>query len=261
MILRGNYNNERVLVTLTDHSQLVGQIAAHWGNENFAPPRPNESVVRAATYHDYGWLLYETSPLIDPVSHQPYSFLDVPMNRHQLDCYRWAQDWMAGIDRYAALLMNMHRTGLWQARYQTITHPTAHSIHNLSPLVHEFIATNEAQQNLMKRDYDGAELEFNYRLLQVWDLLGLYFCCGDVYPDYIDPVPVDCGAGGDGKVRLELIPEGLRRVRFEPYPFDARPFTIQLRFKLVPAGPFASDADFRKAYFGARHQWAEFELA
>ena len=68
----------------------------------------------------------------------------------------------------------------------------------------------------MKRDYDAAELEFNYRLLQVWDLLGLYFCCADVCPDYIDPVPVKCSASGGGEVRLQLIPEGPRRVRFEP---------------------------------------------
>ena len=167
---------------------------------------------------------------------------------------------MAGIDRYAALLMSMHRTGLWQARYQTITHPAAHSLHDLSPVVREFVTANEAQQKLMKRDYDVIELEFNYRLLQVWDLLGLYFCCADVYQDYIEPVPVQRGAQGNGGIRLQLVPENLRRVRFEPYPFDIRPLKVQLWLKLIGSGPFASESDFRKAYFGATNQWVEFEL-
>ena len=45
-----------LLVTQTEHSQFVGQLAAHWGNERFASPEPFESVARAATYHDFGYL-------------------------------------------------------------------------------------------------------------------------------------------------------------------------------------------------------------
>ena len=58
MILRGNRDNKSVLVAQTDHSQLVGQMASHWGNRQFDPPKPYDSVVRAAIYHDYAWLLY-----------------------------------------------------------------------------------------------------------------------------------------------------------------------------------------------------------
>ncbi len=36
---------------------------------------------------------------------------------------------------------------------------------------------------------DEAEVWTNYHLMQVWDLLGLYFCCQDPYDDYIEPVP------------------------------------------------------------------------
>jgi len=61
MIIRKNPNGALTLIGQTDHSRFVGQLAAHWGNGEFETPKPYDSVVRAATFHDYGWLRYETS--------------------------------------------------------------------------------------------------------------------------------------------------------------------------------------------------------
>ena len=72
-----------LLIGQTDHSRFVGQLAAHWGNRDFESPKPFDSVVRAATYHDYGWLRYETSPLINPENGEPYPFLKAPMTPQQ----------------------------------------------------------------------------------------------------------------------------------------------------------------------------------
>jgi uncharacterized protein DUF3891 len=56
MIVRKSPAGSLTLIGQTDHSRFVGQLAAHWGNRDFAAPAPHDSVVRAATYHDYGWL-------------------------------------------------------------------------------------------------------------------------------------------------------------------------------------------------------------
>src|SRR4029077_15078560 len=120
MIVRKQPNGEVVLIGQTDHSRLAGQLAAHGGNSYFAAPDPYDSVVRAATFHDYGWLRYETSPLIDPATGEPYPFLQLPLGAAQLEAYQWSLDWLAGVDPYSGLIINMHRTGLWQARYDTI---------------------------------------------------------------------------------------------------------------------------------------------
>ena len=133
MIVRKEPNGTLTIVAQTDHSRLVGQLAAHWGNAECAAPQPYESVVRAATYHDYGWLRYETGPLIDPDSGEPYQFLEVPLTATQLAAYQWSLDWMADIDSYSGLIVNMHRTGLWQGRYQTIKHPTGYNLKEPSP--------------------------------------------------------------------------------------------------------------------------------
>ena len=48
MIVRKQPNGELILIGQTDHSRFVGQLAAHWGNNEFAAPEPFDSMVRAA---------------------------------------------------------------------------------------------------------------------------------------------------------------------------------------------------------------------
>ena len=147
MIIHDASNGHLTLITQTDHSHLVGELAAHWGNADFAVPEPYDSVVRAAVFHDYGWLRYETSPSIDPQTGEPYAFLQVPMTAAQLASYQWALDWMADIDPYAGLIVSMHRTGLWKGRYRTIAYPAGkYNLTTLSPEVQAFIERNEAWQ-------------------------------------------------------------------------------------------------------------------
>src|ERR1051326_4762925 len=179
MIVRKQANGELILIGQTDHSQLVGQLAAHWGNDDFAAPDPYTSMVRAATFHDYGWLRYETSPQLNPKTGEPYSFLELPLETAQLDSYQSSLDWMAAIDPYAGLIVSMHRTGLWKNRYDLMTQPAGYTVREVTPEMDDFIERNERWQELEMKSRDPDKLKTNYRLMQAWDLLGLYFCCRD----------------------------------------------------------------------------------
>ncbi len=258
MIVRRQPNNELVLIGQTDHSRLVGQLAAHWGNDNFETPDPYGSMVRAATFHDYGWLRYETGPLINPHTGEPYQFLQLPLGSTQLESYQWSLDWLAGIDRYAGLIINMHRTGLWKNRYDTIKHPTGYNLREMSPEVRDFIQRNESRQERERRSWDADKLWTNYRLMQVWDQLGLYFCCQDLYEDYIEPVPV--GYSGNAGIRLSMKPAGPGQAAFEPYPFDVRPCRVQIACKRLPRTSFENLEAFQRAYFQADNELLRFEL-
>jgi len=261
MIIRKEANGTLTLIGQTDHSRFVGQLAAHWGNREFEAPRPYDSVVRAATFHDYGWLRYETSPLIDQASGEPYPFLQVPMTERQLGGYQWALDWMTDIDPYSGLIVSMHRTGLWKGRYQKIKHPAGrYNLTVLSPEVQAFVARNEAGQEKARAAFDAKEVWTNYRLMQVWDLLGLYFCCQEPNEDFVDPVPVGYGGGEDEGVRLALKPLASGQVSFDPYPFDVRPCRVQLTAKRLPQQSYPSLEVFRRAWFGAEVELLEFEL-
>ena len=261
MIIRKDPSGALTLIGQTDHSRFVGQLAAHWGNRDFEAPKPYDSVVRAATFHDYGWLRYETSPLIDAQSGEPYPFLQVPMTAQQLGAYQWSLDWMADIDPYSGLVVSMHRTGLWQSRYGTIKHPAGrYNLSTLSPEVQALITHNEAWQQRQRATLDAKGVWTNYRLMQVWDLLGLYFCCQEPYDDYIEPVPQSYAGADDEGVRLTLKPVAPRRIAFEPYPFDVRPCRVQLAFRTVPRSTFEDVETFRRAWFQAEVGLFEFEL-
>lgn len=258
MIVRKEADGSLLLVGQTDHSRFVGQLAAHWGNARFAAPEPYELVVRAACYHDYGWLSYETSPVLDPASGETPDFRQV--GGRQLASYQWCVDWMTGIDTYSGLIVSMHRTGLWRQRYGTIAYPTAFNPRALGPEIEAFIARHEAWQEEERNKRDAAEVWTNYRLLQVWDLLGLYFCCGEPREDRIEPVPVAKTAAKDDGVRLALNPLTPRKVAFDPYPFDVRPLKVQLSCKRLPRVTYPDQAAFRRAYFQAPSELIEFEL-
>jgi hypothetical protein len=95
--------------------------------------------------------------------------------------------------------------------------------------------------------------------MQIWDLLGLYFCCEEPYEDFVEPVPVSYADGDDG-VRMAMTPVGPRRVKFAPYPFDVRPLRVQLTLKRLPQATCPDVDAFRRAWFGAEVNVEEFEL-
>jgi len=261
MIVRNLANGEQLLIGQTDHSRLAGQFAAHWGNAAFATPEPYESVARAATFHDFGYLRYETAPAFNAETHQTPNFRDVVTDEKRLSEYQWCFDWFLGPDPYAANLVSMHRTGLWRGRYDAIAHPP-HAIRKQKPEVDAFVEKNEAQRARAVADHgwDPQQLRVNYRLLQVWDLLSLYFSCGEPFEEYIEPVPARyTDKDGEG-VRITLTPHGATRVAFDPYPFDVSPLRVQLGARHLKHATFDGPDAFTKAYFQAPIELLEFEL-
>jgi hypothetical protein len=261
MIVRDEPNGEQLLVGQTDHSRLAGQFAAHWGNARFAMPEPFESVVRAATYHDFGYLRYETSPHYDPETGTTPNFRNIATDVTRLEEYQWNADWLLGPDPYASILVNMHRTGLWRGRYDAIVHPP-HRIRQQKPEVDAFVEKNEAQRSALvaSQGLDPQQLRGNYRLLQVWDLLSLYFSCAEPVEDYIEPVPTSYGDEDGEGVRLTLTPVGTATIAIDPYPFDVDGLRVQLTGRRMKVAKFDNRDAFVKAYMQAPLKLLEWTL-
>lgn len=257
MIIRTN-DGGLLLIPQTEHSMFVGQLAAHWGNDRFAAPKPFESVARAAAYHDFGYLDWEPDVPFDPETGGPYEFRKLPTRERQLLAYQRCIDWMTDIDRYSGLLVSMHRTGLWRGRYGTIEYPSmnARSLHSD---VESFIARNETWQAGEKSHLDADEVKVNFHLLQVWDLLGLYFGCQEPGSDHVEPVPTGYGKDSE-RVTLKMRNVGGRKVAFDPYPFDQEGIKVQMRGKRLRQAKFADEASFRAAYYKAGNEVLEYEL-
>jgi hypothetical protein len=261
MIVRKDENGETLVIGQTDHSRLAGQFAAHWGNERFAVPQPFESVARAAAFHDFGYLRYETWPSFNEETGETPNFRDVTTDARRLEEYQWCFDWLLESDPYASLIVNMHRTGLWRGRYGAMVHPE-HKIRPQKPEVDAFVVRNEAfrAQAIEQHGWDPAQIRINYRLLQTWDLLSLYFSCQAPYEDYIEPVPTSYDDRENEGVRITLKPLGNNRIAIDPFPFDINPCRFQLAARRLPQAKFADEAAFRKAYFQAPLEIMEYEL-
>jgi len=261
MIVRKEADGRMLLVGQTDHSRLAGQFAAHWGNARFAALRPYESVARAAAFHDFGYLRYETAPAFNPETGETPNFREVVTDANRLEEYQWCCDWLLASDPYAGTLVNMHRTGLWRGRYGAMLHP-AHKMRQQSPEVDAFIAHNEERRSQLvpAQAWDRDELRINYRLLQVWDLLSLYFSCQEPADDYIEPVPTSYQDHDGEGVRMTLMPIGPNEVLVDPFPFDVNPCRFQLTARRLSQSKFENQDAFRKAYLQATLEIIQFEL-
>jgi hypothetical protein len=259
MIVRQEKNGEQLLIGQTDHSRLAGQFAAHWGNERFALPDPFESVVRAATFHDFGYLRYETAPEFSAEIHGTPSFRNVLTNDKRLEEHQQSFDWLLSLDPYAANLARMHRCGLWRGRYAALTYPP-HSMRPQKPEVDAFTEKNEAiiARAMLENGWDKQGVRTNYRLLQFWDLLSLYLACQAPVEDYMEPVPAKYSDSDAEGVKITLTPQGATTIAIDPYPFDAEDLHVQLGARRLKTGIFDGYDAFIKAYFQAPLEVLEF---
>lgn len=259
MIVRYESDGSIVMITQNDHAQLSGLFAAHWGNEDFEKPRPYGSLVRAAMFHDRGWIRYETGPQLNPETGRTPNYRDVPTDDAQLEAFAWASEWLSAIDTYAGLMIAKHRTGLWQGRYGVIKHPPAIQRGKLAPEIEAFIARGEAKQKSAAEKLDAEELAINYNLLQVWDMMSLYICSNErLKPERIEPAPVSYS--GQAGVALALIPLEPHTIALSPYPFDQPSLTANVIFRRLTQSKFKDSAELQSAYFKTAPQIAAFRL-
>lgn len=258
MVVRELKDGSAYVSTQEDHAELSAQFAAHWGNETFAKLRPYDSLVFATTYHDSGYREWEGLPPVNPEKGRPYAHREsIPsFEETELRGYVKNIEWLRTRDPYASLLVSMHRTGLWQNRYQTFTSPKGR-LRERSAEVKAVKEDLEAKQQAERKRLGGDDPSFdaalwvNYRLLQVYDLLSLYFCCdgyaGDQFKeDLLAPVPL--GYDTREEADLQILPADGQAVRMTPYPFDVSPLKVSVRARHLPKGPLDSEQACQEVY-------------
>jgi hypothetical protein len=233
------------LVMQPDHAQLSGQLAAAWGGRGFARPEPLRSVVRAAARHDDGWAVWERRPRLG-ADGAPQPFFAVPAPVH-LAFYRACVEVVCDEDPYAGLLVSMHMSGLYRNRYGVMPTPAMALGDDARAAVEAFVAEEEERQAALCRalEVDEAQRWTNYALLQVFDVVSLYFGLADLdagTPGACEGAPT---ADGGEPARIAIEPLGPWRVRLDPYPFVESPIALTLTRRLVPKRAWADDDAFR----------------
>ena len=269
------------LITQTDHADLAGQFADHWGNDEFEHPNPYSAMVLTAYNHDDGWWEYDRRPHRS-ADGEIIDFTAIPAETW-IDLYDDGIDTVAKTDSYAGLLVSMHGSGLRRQRYGLSS-----SMPASQPEYTDFIDRQERVQDQLVTElcetdrysqtsendtsflealhdtgrapegYNG-RLWFNYKLLQAWDTLSLSFCMTESPPssDEIDAVPTAAGAA-DETLTIALL--GKEEFRVEPYPFDSSPLVVRVPARTVPKDADGTDEDLIQAYYGSEREMREFAL-
>ena len=267
------------LITQPAHAEVSGQMAAHWGNEEFAVPghfsasadseRVRREVVLAVAEHDNGWWEWEADPPLSADDGLPQGLGEVVANP-----VAGMERWRLGIPRlaerhpYASLLIGDHAHRLYEAQFNP-RHPPELTHHLLigraffpeeqKEEARRFLAdVREMQAEFRRRlEQDGfwqSALEQRNpqaRLLQTLDAFSLALCSAAITPvageakglgeDHVVFHEVPRRSWED-RVSLEIKPLGDSGIMVDPYPFDEAPLTVS-----VPARVAQSHMWWRQA--------------
>src|SRR5688572_5410510 len=114
MLLRRD-GDDVIAIGQPAHAWLSGQLARAWGNERFGAVEPWEEVCLAAEQHDLGMAEWERRPTLNPDTGLPRSFMELPLDDH-VEIWWSAAPLVLSQSRYAALLVSMHGTALYERR-------------------------------------------------------------------------------------------------------------------------------------------------
>lgn len=141
------------------HAWLSGQLARAWS------PTPREEVCLAAEQHDIGMAAWDGAPKLNPETGLPRSFMELELDDH-LEIWWRAAPLVIPQSRYAALLVSMHGTALYERR-------------NLDDdRVRAFLQGQRELQARLGRGFDPDEVRRDQRLIWTWDSLSLGLLLG-----------------------------------------------------------------------------------
>lgn len=181
-----------VVIGQPAHAWVAGQLARAWGNAAFPAPAPREPVCLAAEQHDVGWADADLRPL-PGTDGRPLGFMAVPRPLH-VTIWRGAARRMLAQSRYAALLVSLHGTSL----YDAYVDPDAHTP-EVAAEIRAYLAGERALQAALAAGLDPDEVDRNRRLLLTWDRISLALCHAE--PVTVARVPA---ADGPAAVRIEI---------------------------------------------------------
>ncbi len=263
------YDDARLLLVLQiDHSRVAGLFAAHWGNAEFAEPRPYAAMTLAAQEHDSGWWEWETKPTLGAEGYPP----DYIGSIKQLGPGVWLSFMDYGVERaarqdpYAGLIALMHAEGLCTQGKGLLPYMPDYTP---DPLVREFLGKQEAQRTRLLAELRQSErygpvstdeqIWTNFKLMEVFDQMAQFVC--NRYPfnsterrngptNRLSDTPVPVRPGHDD-VTITVDVQDESRAVVRPYPFDVDPLVVSFPARLIPNRPYADQEDFLRHFYKA----------
>lgn len=250
MIIQTAPNDEpHFVIRQADHARLSGQFAAAFGNGQFALLAPAEPVIFVAGHHDEGWQQTDERVLADPKTGLPYHLTQTPLVELLKTSAR-SPEFNEQHHPYSGLLSSMHTVGLFNGRYglsDKIFIDLVPAEYKLPLLA--LLKSEEGRQERLKEQLQGGEtavytqhdhLFHNYKLLQFFDTLALYFHM--VHPagrgsSSFPNVPRTVG----NDVTVTITPVAANVYALSPYPFSQPEMSFSYQGRYLTPQPPSTD--------------------
>jgi hypothetical protein len=235
----------RIAISQPMHALVSGQLARAWGNERFGEVAPWEEVCLGAEQHDVGHTPWEQVPRLNPQTGLPYSFLDMPRQWH-LQLWSSAARLVLPQGRYAALLVSLHGTGLYE--HYDVTKDSPEIVQAIQDYLAEERVFQEALLTSLRADAHYAPyateevVARNRRLVQVWDALSLFICFGRHQARSVQHVPT---ATDTTTITLTPRDDDPSTLVVTPWPFRYGQVQLVYEGRRLPA-TFSDEASMRQ---------------
>lgn len=222
MILRAD-GNAVLAIGQASHAWLSGQLARAWGNNRFPVPAPFEEVCLGALQHDIGMAEWDLRPERHPGSGLPRQFFELDRRTH-LALWTAAPTRVLSQSRYAALLVSLHGTGLYERFPPTTDDP------EIAQAVAEYLDGQRTLQARLAAEVGATqeELARNQALLALWDGLSLALC-GDQASHTVDGFTLDRAS------------EDRDAFTLDPWPFAADHLAVCVEGRRLTGAPYPDE--------------------
>lgn len=242
----------QIVITMTEHMALAGRFARAFGNAVFEPIEPREEVLYIVDHHDAGWADVDAKAAIDSETGLPYHLQNTPFETI-VETSRASPEFNSRHHAYCGLLSSMHSWGLYNGRYGLSDHVLLDTLaaENRST-ADEMLEGELSRQERLKTELannpetaawiEEGHLLQNYKQLQFFDTLALYFNCeheGARVEQSFEHVPHNARED----VTVMVRPAGESVYHVSPFPFDDDPLPVSFTGRSMVPDPDREAAD------------------
>ena len=245
MIVQSAFQDQpHFIITMAEHSLLAGKFARVFGNTRFEPVAPLSEMLYLIDHHDQGWFDLDVAPKVNPKTGLPWHLSNTP-SRLKVTTMMKSVHFNQLHHCYCGLLAAMHMWGIYHGRYglsdnaliDTIPKKHRGEFNQQFTLLAQKKAWLEIQlaQDPTTENWLRRYLWQNYKQLQFFDSLALYFNCTDEtkrLPASFVQVPLS--AIQTQTIKIEPIKNN--QYKLTPFPFKQPKVSISFQGRyLFPA--------------------------
>ena len=217
------------VITMEQHTAFSAQLAVAFGNDEFETIEPRSVMLHVIENHDAGWRELDAIAPRDPETGLPYNLVKTPFARI-VETSSASPNFNGKTHPYCELLSSMHSWGLYNGRYGMSEKVLLDSLADENRIeADEMLGAEVSRQTKLKAALadnpetagwvEEAHLLQNYKQLQLFDTMALYFNCfheGNRGQDSFTHVPRS--STSDTTISIKELGDG--KYGLHPFPFN-----------------------------------------